>query len=346
MEELTSSSSSSSVTPEIAVAIAEAVQALPQAHRSVPRKGESFETPKQALLRLQNWAFTQGFAVVTESRTRDRVRFHCIHHHKKTRNTRKTKLEDRERVQTKTKAKGCLWSIYISIRKETGQNWILGWTHNKHNHSLTPDPFTYDEHKEKRKGYSLAIQRASIHRGTASFATSARLLRKEGLLGLTRKDFYNLNQRERQGGKLTKEEEILVLIEHLEDHKFHVQCRWEYALDDKGKTTGKRVIKDLFFINKAQIQLGRRFVSGWMYETDATFNTNELRLPLSSMVGITNTGNTFPLAYCYITSESARSFEFVAHQLTKYVFYNCCEAAVIVADFTKGLGAALTSKAV
>jgi hypothetical protein len=62
------------------------------------------------------------------------------------------------------------------------------------------------------------------------------------------------------------------------------------------------------------------------------------------MVGITNTGKTFPLAYCYITSESAKSFDFVAGELTKYIFYNCLEAAVICADFTKGLGAAMAAR--
>jgi hypothetical protein len=84
-------------------------------------------------------------------------------------------------------------------------------------------------------------------------------------------------------------------------------------------------------------------VSDFLYKTDATFNTNELRLPLSVIVGITNTRKTFPLAYCYITSESAKSFDFVGGELTKYVFYDCLEAAVIYADFTKGLGAAIAA---
>ena len=46
-----------------------------------------------------------------------------------------------------------------------------------------------------------------------------------------------------------------------------------------------------------------------MYEIDATFNTNSLRMPLSVMVGINNIGKTFPMAFCYITSESAISFK-------------------------------------
>ena len=43
-------------------------------------------------------------------------------------------------------------------------------------------------------------------------------------------------------------------------------------------------------------------MGGFLLETDATFNTNKLNLPLSVLVGITNTDLSFPVAYCYITS--------------------------------------------
>jgi hypothetical protein len=66
---------------------------------------------------------------------------------------------------------------------------------------------------------------------------------------------------------------------------------------------------------------------------------------LSVIVGITNTKKTFPLAFCYITSKSAKSFDFVRGELTKYVFYNCLEAAVIYANFIKGLKAAIAARA-
>lgn len=95
-----------------------------------------------------------------------------------------------------------------------------------------------------------------------------------------------------------------------------------------------------------QIKLIRRFVSDFMYKTDATFNTNVLRLPLSVMVGIANTGKTFPAVYCYITAESAASFKWIVEQLTDLCFYNCLEPAVICGDFSKGLRAAVVAKAV
>jgi hypothetical protein len=61
------------------------------------------------------------------------------------------------------------------------------------------------------------------------------------------------------------------------------------------------------------------------------------------IVSITNISKTFPLAYCYITSKLAKSFDFIAKELTKYVFYNCLEAVVICANFTKGLRAAIAA---
>jgi hypothetical protein len=82
-----------------------------------------------------------------------------------------------------------------------------------------------------------------------------------------------------------------------------------------------------------------------MYETDATFNTNVLRLPLSVMVVIDNTGATFPSTYCYITLESAASFKWVAKQLSELCFTDCPEPALICGDFLKGLGAATAAKA-
>ena len=335
----------STVTPLLASQISLATKALPPAHLITPANGESFAAPEDALRHLQDWAFTQGFAVVTESTRKGRVIFHCIHHRKGTRNTRKTATEDRERLETSIKAKGCTWAVYVSQQAQTGDEWILGWTHKEHSHNPNPDPFTFPPHKTKKPGYLEAVEKSKVHCGTASYTISSKMLRKEGLPVLTKKEYYNLCRKAEGGGRLTRQEEIMVITKYLEDQGFHVQVRYEHLLDEEGKKTGVRVVQDIFFINDDQISFGRRFVSGFLYETDAIFNTNELRLPLSVMVGITNTGKTFPLVYCYITSESAKSFDFVSGELTKYVFYDCPEAAVICADFTKGLGAAIAARA-
>jgi hypothetical protein len=96
----------SPVTPKLAAAIAEATKALLPSYLLPPVAGEAFDDKKQAFLRINDWAFTQGFAIATESGPTNRTRFECTYHYKKTRNWRKTALEERERVKIKTKTKG------------------------------------------------------------------------------------------------------------------------------------------------------------------------------------------------------------------------------------------------
>ena len=52
----------------------EAIQKLPVAHREAPVDKESTESLETGLRRIQDWAFTQGFAVVTGSHTPERLR--------------------------------------------------------------------------------------------------------------------------------------------------------------------------------------------------------------------------------------------------------------------------------
>ena len=127
------------------------------------------------------------------------------------------------------------------------------------------------------------------------------------------------------------------------DYGYHPRTGDEYIVKDKVRK--KKVVRDIFFMSDERIRLARRFVSGFIYKTDATFNTNTLRLPLLVMVRIDNTGHTFPMAFMFITSESAKSFTFASEQLTDLCFYDCPEAAIICGDFSKGLGASIALRA-
>ena len=51
-----------------------------------PVEGELFDSGKACLARLQAFAFSQGFAVVTTASTAERVRFACIHYSDNTKN--------------------------------------------------------------------------------------------------------------------------------------------------------------------------------------------------------------------------------------------------------------------
>jgi len=71
----------STVTPLLASQIAIATKVLPLAHLSALAHGESFKDPDEALRSLQDWTFTQGFAVVTESKRKGRCIFHLLKSH-------------------------------------------------------------------------------------------------------------------------------------------------------------------------------------------------------------------------------------------------------------------------
>jgi hypothetical protein len=97
-------------------------------------------------------------------------------------------------------------------------------------------------------------------------------LRKQGLK-IEQKEFYNLTRKE-GNTKLSPQEELALLVGHLERYGYHPRTRDEYVVEDGVRK--KKLVRDIFFMSDDQIRLARRFVSGFIYETDATFNTNTL----------------------------------------------------------------------
>jgi hypothetical protein len=66
---------------------------------------------------------------------------------------------------------------------------------------------------------------------------------------------------------------------------------------------------------------------------DGTFNTNKLRLPLLTSIGITNTGKTFPIALSYCPGETAASYNFFFESLRSEVFVDgVADPGVIMGD--------------
>jgi hypothetical protein len=133
-----------------------------------------------------------------------------------------------------------------------------------------------------------------------------------------------------------------MVITILESNGFHPRTRDEYIIE--GGICMKCIIRDIFFMSDEQIRLARRFVSGFLYKTNATFSMNTRRLPLSVMVGINNTGHTFPMAFMFITTKLAKSFKFAGECLIDLCFYDCLQPSLICSDFSKGLGAAVVAQ--
>jgi hypothetical protein len=325
--------------------IARAIDALPPEHRERLVQGEEFQTNTDAFDRVQNWAFTQGFAVVRESFTNNakekRLYIQCIHHKSQTKGWRKTPEEQRVRPNTVAHAKGCEWQVTVAYRKSISA-WVLNiGVRTAHSHCMNPDPFCYVEHKARRVGHTEAVELARVLRGEVPYGKALRILEKKDLT-LSKTEFYNL-QRKVNNRQCTKEEEMRYLIDILNQEDFHTMIREEYTINETGERDGK-VVKDIFFCSSEQIRLAQRFVSGFVYLTDATFNTNDLKMPLSVLVGIDNRGITFPMCFCFITSESADTFDFHEKQLDRLFFAECQRPKVICGDFAKGLASCIAKR--
>ena len=71
--------------------------------------------------RLQDWAFTHGFALAIESATAKGMRLECVHHKRKTKNSRKTSEETPVRVETQTKSRNRQFENVLAINGELVQ---------------------------------------------------------------------------------------------------------------------------------------------------------------------------------------------------------------------------------
>ena len=67
MEPIFTETASETVTAKLTAQLAAATAALPPTHCLNPVEDEPTESKEAAFVRLQNWAFTKGFALVTES---------------------------------------------------------------------------------------------------------------------------------------------------------------------------------------------------------------------------------------------------------------------------------------
>ena len=98
-----------------------------------PVKGEVFESGKACLARLQEFALSRGFAVMTLNSKTGRFRFGCIHYRKESKNWRKLEqhvekdpeskktVSKRQREATSKQARGCDWEMYRTWRSTFGR---------------------------------------------------------------------------------------------------------------------------------------------------------------------------------------------------------------------------------
>jgi MULE transposase domain len=156
---------------------------------------------------------------------------------------------------------------------------------------------------------------------------------------LSSKKYYNLIRT--QSADKNNSESIQGLLKALDDAEFIHYERVQIEYNNEGKISSKRLIQ-IWFAHPKQLIAARRFVADQVLIINGTFNTNELRLPLLTAVGITNSGTTFPVAFSYCPSENRESFVFFFECLKRECFINNIPpCSVVIGDQAGGLISAL-----
>jgi hypothetical protein len=135
------------INPNLQKLVSQARSIVPPDHHYAPISGSVVASPESAFVHIQDWAFLNGFAYVVESglSAGRRVRYECIFHSRKskeTRNTRDIVKGDRRRVKTHMRGIGCPAAIIISKHKKIGDQWVLIINDQEHNHPPAVDLFS------------------------------------------------------------------------------------------------------------------------------------------------------------------------------------------------------------
>jgi len=86
------------LNPSLTPIIQRAIDRIPPVHLKPSADGELFDIPNEAYERLQNYAFSQKFQIVTGSCEVDRRNHSCIHHKTDTKNDRKLDNHARKEI--------------------------------------------------------------------------------------------------------------------------------------------------------------------------------------------------------------------------------------------------------
>jgi hypothetical protein len=213
-----------------------------------------------------------------------------------------------------------------------GKNQETNLPTTNHSHDLAQNSLIYPEHRKRLASFTEAIPQAAAMRNSfLPFRQAERILFGQGLK-IDRKSYYNLA---RAKSMEISPEGLLALVAVLERDSWTYRTYWDFVYSETGAVT-KQVLKAVFFTNDELIALARRFTPDWMIQMDGTFNTNRIKMPLIDILGVTNTGNSFIFAFCFVTSESSDNWGFVLQCLERVVYEGLPLPRVVLAD--QGLG--------
>ena len=222
--------------------IARASALIPTNHRLPLRDGEVTDSRTAAYHRLQNYAFTQGFAVVitqVEIKKREQYMFVCTRYGNKTKDTRKNTevtekgviIDYRKRPNSYINWNNCLYKIKLRYYKRDAV-WRLTVIDDYYNYDMLDDPFLLPEYYPRDPNRDAALEQGRDLRASGLLFNKARLVMRTKGLRLTKEEYYNLQMK---GKKRTVYEELMYALKTLENMYFSVRLREKYIIENNVK---------------------------------------------------------------------------------------------------------------
>lgn len=109
--------------------------------------------------RLQNYVFTQGFALASQSFREGKIVLVLDYTRYSTKMRNYCQLEDEKRVRIGNKVlhNGCRYQLEL---KATEGAWQLIFTNTEHSHDMAMDPFSLRQHRDKNPNRGEALHQA------------------------------------------------------------------------------------------------------------------------------------------------------------------------------------------
>ncbi|KAK9349570.1 hypothetical protein V1523DRAFT_449600 [Lipomyces doorenjongii] len=257
-----------------------------------------FRTTEEAQGTVEQYARTRGFAVVKHSRRSSpyRMKFlcKCNGHYRSTRGLPGSVgqvMEGKTRQREGRSGKlGCKWMVALRLARKQGY-WEICATSLVHNHSMdTHNGLSFHDNRLKVSAPTQANvdnMLQAILRSPFRPLQKSEMIHRSLRITLLSSDIVNRSH----SGHISKSSSVMKLLQELPERGY------SYSLLGEANT-----VLGIFIVGRTVIPESRRM--GQLLFVDATYKTNDRKLPLVNIVGVNSNGSTFRIALCYLARES------------------------------------------
>ncbi|KAE8178956.1 hypothetical protein CF335_g9761, partial [Tilletia laevis] len=293
-----------------------------------PPPDDAFDSKEAGLKFAQTWARAEGYAIVIyASSKKGRYNYLRCDRGSKYRNTRKITDEDRQRKTSTTKI-DCKFRARLVCNSEGG--WELSVQEGAHtDHGPTESCLS---HSIQRRFDALTTERVLELARTGSRVRQVVSLLQEQVppVLVTSRDVSNLISKYRRQ-LLEGRPPAEALLDWLKEQS------WPFIEKRVPVSENADRLEGLLFAHPRGIELLSRF--GGVVVIDATYSTNQHRLPLLHIVGFTSSNRTFTAALAFLPNETTVTYTWARQALQ--LIAPTWEPDVLVTDEDAALSAAL-----